>query len=238
MTEIPTQAMVLAAGIGKRMRPLTDHIPKPMIEVAGRTLVDRAIDQLEHAGVNSLVVNSSYKAEILERHLLKRASPHIVFSREAEPLETGGGIARALHHFGKAPFFVVNGDIIWTNGHTPALYRLAEQWNDDLDALLLVHSTDTAMGYDGNGDFFIKPGGFMARREPDGGAPFVYAGVQILHPRLFAEAPEGAFSLNLLYDKAIKANRIKALEHDGAWLHVGDPAGRAKAEAYLLANGN
>jgi MurNAc alpha-1-phosphate uridylyltransferase len=238
MTIIPKQAMVLAAGLGKRMRPLTDHIPKPMIEVANRTLVDRAIDQLEQAGVANIVVNSSYKAEVLEDHLSRRKSPHLLFSREAAPLETGGGIAHALHHFGNSAFFVVNGDIIWTNGRVPALKRLAASWNEDLDALLLLHPTQTAIGYDGIGDFFIDQDDHIIRRKPEEQAPFVYAGVQIVHPRLFVDAPKGAFSLNILYDKAIRDGRIKALKHDGAWLHVGDPAGRDKAEAYLLASGN
>ncbi len=236
---MPKQAMVLAAGLGKRMRPLTDHIPKPMIEVAGRTLVDRAIDQLEAAGVAKVVVNSSYKAEILEAHLAKRTMPEIVFSREVEPLETGGGIAHALGHFGADPFFAINGDIIWVNGNAPALQRLAGHWNEDLDALLLLHPVAAAIGYEGPGDFFVDSKNNLIRRAKDQKAPYVYAGVQMLHPRLFNHCPGGAFSLNVLYDKAMQSAppRINALIHDGVWLHVGDVAGRDNAEAYLLSRG-
>jgi len=238
-TVMPTQAMVLAAGLGKRMRPLTDHIPKPMIEVAGCTMVDRAIDYLEGAGVTRVVVNGSYKADLLEAHLKKRISPQLMFSREAEPLETGGGIAYALHYFSAAPFFAVNGDIIWTDGSAPALRRLASAWDDRLDALLLVHPVEKAIGYGGQGDFFLSPEGHLTRRAGSARAPYVYAGVQLLHPRLFKGAPRGAFSLNVLYDKAIETNppRIKAIVHDGAWLHVGDPQGKEQAEEYLRTNG-
>lgn len=229
------QAMVLAAGRGRRMAPLTDHIPKPMIEVAGRTLVDRAIDKLEQAGVTKAVINSSYKAEILENHLAKRSSPKIIFSREESLLETGGGIARALAHFGNHPFFAINGDVIWLDKKTSALEQLSHHWNTDLDALLLVHPRELAIGYDGNGDFFISEEGYVTRRKSAETAPYIYTGVQMLHPRLFVNSPAGAFSLNVLYDRAMQASppRIKALIYDGDWLHVGDPAGREKAEDYI-----
>jgi len=230
---MPRQAMVLAAGRGLRMRPLTDHMPKPMIEVAGESLIDRALDRLEEAGIEKVVVNTSYKAEMLEAHLSKRKNPHIVFSREEEALETGGGIARALEHFGGAPFFAVNGDIIWLDGAQPALMRLAEAWRNDLDALLLVHPVEKAVGYEGRGDFVVDAKGHITRAKPT--APYVYAGVQLLHPRLFENCPKGAFSLNLLYDKAMHASppRIRALIHDGDWLHVGDAQGLKAAEARL-----
>jgi N-acetyl-alpha-D-muramate 1-phosphate uridylyltransferase len=232
---MPKQAMVLAAGRGVRMRPLTDHCPKPMIEVAGRSLIDRALDRLEEAGVEKVVVNTSYKARMLEEHLSKRRYPRIVFSREQEALETGGGIARALHHFGGAPFFAVNGDVIWLDGKVAALARLAGEWEERLDALLLLHPVDRAIGYDGEGDFTLGPGGMLIRRKPQESAPFVYAGVQLLHPRLFEGAPEGAFSLNLLYDRAMSLSppRIRGLAHEGKWLHVGDPEGVKLAEASL-----
>src|SRR6266567_2626435 len=136
--KIPKQAMILAAGMGKRMGTLTDTIPKPMIEVGGRTLIDRAIDNLEAAGVNKIVVNTSYKAEIIEEHLKKRKSSQIIFSREEVPLETGGGIANALHHFEGDPFFSINGDVIWFDGQLPALQQLAENWDEKLDAVLLL----------------------------------------------------------------------------------------------------
>lgn len=229
-----SKGMVLAAGRGERMRPLTDVMPKPLIEVAGRSMADRAIDRLEEAGVSQVVVNTSYKAEMLESHLSKRAKPPIVFSREETALETGGGIAQALHHFGNEPFFAVNGDIIWLDGKVPALTRLADAWEDKLDALLLLHPVATAMGYAGKGDFFLN-GNNLTRRGENTSAPYVYAGVQLLHPRLFAGAPHGAFSLNLLYDKALAATppRVHALVHDGQWLHVGDVAGKKQAEKIL-----
>lgn len=232
----PKQAMVLAAGLGKRMRPLTDTLPKPLIEVAGRSLIDRAIDRLREAGVEKVVVNTSYLAEKLEAHLGKIHHPHIVFSREASPLETGGGIARALHHFASAPFFAVNGDVIWVNGSgQSALHRLSSHWQEGLDALLLLHPVAKAIGYEGRGDFSIEDDGSLVRSLPDKTAPYVYAGVQILHPQLFEGCPSGAFSLNLLYDKAMqrRPQRIKAIVHDGAWLHVGDPHGVTLAEDYL-----
>jgi MurNAc alpha-1-phosphate uridylyltransferase len=227
--------MVLAAGLGRRMRPLTDHLPKPLIEVAGRSLIDRAIDRLEEAGVERVVVNTSYLAPMLEAHLSKRKRPRILFSRESEPLETGGGIARALPHFGDDPFFAVNGDIIWLDGSQPALDRLAGHWDEGLDALLLLHPVRSAVGYEGHGDFDRNGDGTLIRRKPEATAPYVYAGVQLLHPRLFRGSPDGAFSLNLLYDKAMLANppRIKAVVHDGDWLHVGDVKGLRLAEERL-----
>lgn len=232
-----TQGMVLAAGRGERMRPLTDVMPKPMIEVAGRSMVDRAIDRLVEAGVEKLVVNTSYKAEMLEAHLSARSSS-IIFSREAVALETGGGIAQALHHFGEEPFFAVNGDIIWMDGTVPALQRLAAAWEEGMDALLLLHPVESAVGYSGKGDFFLTSGGELERRGERGVAPYVYAGVQLLHPRLFAGAPDGAFSLNVLYNRAMAKTlpTIKTIVHDGQWLHVGDVAGKEQAEQALRAS--
>lgn len=230
-----TKGMVLAAGRGERMRPLTDHMPKPMIEVAGRCMADRAIDRLIDAGVNDVLVNTSYKADMLEAHLAKRGN--ITFSREETALETGGGITKALLHFGQEPFFVVNGDIIWLDAGQPALLRLATAWDDAVDAVLLLHPTDKAVGYGGAGDFFYDAKGFT-RRGGNASAPYVFAGVQLLHPRLFKDVPDGAFSMNLLYDRLINASpqRIKAVIHDGKWLHVGDVDGKNKAEAILTAS--
>jgi MurNAc alpha-1-phosphate uridylyltransferase len=233
--QMPRQAMVLAAGLGQRMRPLTDTLPKPLILVAGRSLVDRAIDRLEEAGVKKVVVNTFYKAELLEAHLSKRKSPRILFSREEAPLETGGGVAQALPHFAGEPFFAVNGDVIWLNGRVSALERLASHWHDGLDALLLLHPVAQALGYGGEGDFRVNAAGHLARRSPEKTAPYVYAGVQLLHPRLFEGCPKGRFSLNLLYDKALQASppRMGAVVHDGGWLHVGDLKGLAAADAHL-----
>lgn len=230
-----TKGMVLAAGRGERMRPLTDVMPKPMIEVAGRSMIDRAIDRLSEAGVAQIVVNTSYKAAMLEEYLAKRTDTNIIFSREETALETGGGIAQALHYFGDEPFYAANGDIIWLDGKSSALQRLADTWQDDIDAVLLLHPTQSAVGYAGAGDFFYSDSGGLMRRAGAVQAPYVFAGVQLLHPRLFAGVPKGAFSMNLLYDRLIaaKPQRIKAIIHDGTWLHVGDVEGKEKAEKML-----
>ncbi len=227
--------MVLAAGLGKRMGSLTEKIPKPMIEIAGRALIDRAIDQLEIAGVTKVVVNTCYKADMLEAYLRRRTSLQILFSREEERLETGGGIANALHHFGNEAFFSVNSDVIWFEQDAPALKLLAQNWDDGLDALLLLHPTKNAVGYEGKGDFFADEAGSLIRRDPEGTAPYIYTGLQILHPRIFAGCPTGAFSLNLLYDKAIHASppRLKAVIHTGELLNVGDEKGKALAEEHI-----
>ncbi len=235
MIHVPKQAMILAAGLGKRMRPLTDTIPKPLIEVHGSALIDRAIAQLELAGVEKIIVNTSYKADLLEAHLQKYTSPQIILSYEEEPLETGGGIAKALHHFNDMPFFCINGDVIWIDHQSPALKSLAQKWNNDLDAVLLLHPTQTAIGYEGKGDFNVADNGDLIRRESNEKAPYIYTGIQMLHPRLFQGCPAGAFSLNLLYDKAINAfpTKIKAIVHDGVLLNVGDPTGVKLAEEYI-----
>lgn len=222
-------AMVLAAGLGVRMRPLTDDKPKPMVELAGRTLLDRALDRLFEAGVRRAVVNTHYKAEVIHRHLGDRDD--IVLSHEEARLETGGGVSRALPHFGDDPFFVVNSDAVWLDGPVPALTRLAEAWDDAaMDALLLLQPVGAATGYEGSGDYHRTAEGTLRRRDKDGTAPYLFAGVQILHPRLFARVPDGAFSLNILYDRAQAAGRLFGLEHDGEWFHVGTPEELARTE--------
>lgn len=221
----PTTAMVLAAGLGTRMRPLTDDRPKPLIEVAGRTMLDRALDRLRESGIERAVVNCHYLGDQIAEHVAGVAEPDIVLSREDDLLlDTGGGVRNALSHLGPNPFYVVNADIIWLNGRASALDRLAAVWDDaTMDALLLVHSSARAVGYTGMGDFFAEADGRLTRREEVGMAPFVYTGVQIVHPRLFEDAPDGAFSLNVLYDRAIEAERLYGLSHDGEWYHVGTP---------------
>jgi MurNAc alpha-1-phosphate uridylyltransferase len=224
-------AMVLAAGLGTRMRPLTDDRPKPMVALAGRTLLDRALDKLAAAGVRRIVVNTHYFAAIIHRHLDGRDG--IVVSHEAERLETGGGVRRALGALGTHPFFVVNSDAVWLDGGVPALTRLAAAWDDArMDALLLLQPVAAAIGYAGRGDYRMESGR-LHRRAGDETAPFLFAGVQILHPRLFEGAPGGAFSLNLLYDKAQAAGRLYGIVHDAEWFHVGTPADLAAAEEYL-----
>lgn len=227
-----SRGMVLAAGLGLRMRPLTTARPKPLIALRGQTLLDRALERLAAAGVAEAVVNSHFKAEMIAAHLAGR--PGVTVSHEPALLDTGGGVRKALRHLGDGPFIVVNSDTVWIDGPTPALARLAAAWNDaTMDALLLVHPAVTAHGYHGAGDYFVEPDGPARRRREFEVAPFVFTGVQILHPRLFRTSPDGAFSLNLLYDRAEAEGRLHALVHDGDWYHVGTPPDLAAAEAEL-----
>ncbi len=231
----PRVAMVLAAGLGKRLRPITDTRPKPLVEVAGRTMLDRVLDSLTGAGIERCVVNTHYLAAQIEAHLAARGRPAVRLSHEQALLDTGGGVARALPHLGTEPFFVVNADILWDEGPGgPALVRLAEAFDAaTMDALLLLVPRGRAVGYDGPGDFGIDGAGRLARRGTAETAPFVFTGLQVLKPGLFAGAPEGAFSLNLLYDRAIAAGRLFGLEHTGRWFHIGTPEGLALAEDAL-----
>jgi len=234
MTEAPKRAMVLAAGLGLRMRPITDQLPKPLIEVAGRTLLDRALDRLEAAGVEQAVVNAHYLANAIERHMRSRIKPAITISREDTLLETGGGVRQALAHLGDQPFYVVNSDIAWLDGPRQALLRLASAWDDArMDALLLVHSVAKTDDYDGFGDFYLSPGGKLRRRKRGEIAPFLFTGVQILHPRLFEGTEVKPFSLNVLFDRAEKAGRLHGLVNDGQWFHIGTPSGLAIARREL-----
>lgn len=235
----PKRAMVLAAGLGLRMRPITDDRPKPLIEIAGRTMLDRALDRLEAFGIERAVVNSHYLADQIEAHLAARPTPATENSREDELLDTGGGVAKALPRLGKGPFFAVNADIVWLDGPKPALDRLAEAWDDAaMDALLLVQVAPKAFGYRGTGDYNVDQIGRMRRREEREVAPFVFTGIQLLHPRLFKGVPDGPFSLNLLYDRAEREGRLYAIVHDGEWFHIGTPAGLAEAESEFAAGGN
>ena len=227
-------AMVLAAGLGTRLRPLTETVPKPLVTVAGQTLLDWALDRLVDADVETAVVNLHHLGEQIEAHLKNRQRPKIVFSPEAERLETGGGIARALPRLGSGPFFSVNADVLWLNGPRDALSRLAGNWNDEtMDGLLLLHESVFAFGYDGDSDFLMDASGRLTRRPERELAPYLFTGVQILHPRLFQGAPAGKFSLNVLYDRAIEAGRLYGLVHDGEWFHVGTAEGLAEAEDYM-----
>ena len=230
----PKTAMVLAAGLGLRMRPVTETLPKPLVEVGGRTLLDRILDRLGDAGVDKVVVNLHHLGSLIETHLAPRLKPAIEFSPEAELLETGGGVAKALPLLGDGPFWVANGDVLWLDGPGSALGRLAAAWDDArMDGLLLLHETVNAYGYQGRGDFLADPLGRLVRRPECQVTPFLFTGVQILHPRLFATAPAGPFSLNRLYDRAIAAGRLYGVIHDGEWFHVGTPEALAEAEAYL-----
>jgi len=236
----PTSAMVLAAGLGKRMRPLTDHLPKPMISIAGRTMIDRVLDKLVEAGVRKAIINTHYKAEMLADYIKKRQQTidmELIISYEEVLLETGGGVAKALPYIGDEPFYAINSDIVWLDGKQPALDHLASVWDSEtMDGLLLLHKVSRAIGYNGNGDFDLI-GDHQLKRDNSPSFPYVFTGVQILSPKLFTDIPEGPFSLNVLYGRARQSsgvlNRIGGVEHTGDWLHIGTPEGVRLAEEFI-----
>ena len=232
---IPYKAMVLAAGLGTRLKPVTDTLPKALVQVDNRALIDHALDRQEAVGVGEVVVNTHYLAEQLQAHLSGRKSPVLQISHEDDLLDTGGGIAKALPLLGDDPFLAVNADAFWLNGPYDALQRMAHTWDDDtMDGLLLLHSTVEAYGYTGLGDFCAPLGdGVLTRRLEGEVSPWLFTGIQMLHPRLFKTAPDGAFSLNLLYDRAIESGRLLGVVHDGEWFHVGTPQGLEEAETYM-----
>ncbi|HTS40079.1 MAG TPA: nucleotidyltransferase family protein [Xanthobacteraceae bacterium] len=234
----PRRAMVLAAGRGERMQPITNRIPKPLVAVDGKALIDHVLDRLADAGVERAVVNVHYLADQLERHLAGRKKPQIVISDEREKLlDTGGGVVKALDTLGHAPFFHVNSDTIWIDGVQPNLTRLAASFDlARMDALLLLAPTTTSIGYSGRGDFRMLPDGRLERRAEREVAPFVYAGAAILTPALFQDAPQGAFSLTRLFDKAQAAGRLFGLRLEGVWMHVGTPEAIRIAEEAIRAS--
>jgi MurNAc alpha-1-phosphate uridylyltransferase len=234
---MPTSAMVLAAGLGTRMRPHNGNIPKPLVEMGGKSLIDYSLDRLADAGVERAVVNVHHLADVLERHLATRKRPQIVISDERSTLlGTGGGIAKALPLLGNAPFFLVNSDTVWLDGVKPNFVRLAETFDADaMDALLLLAPTAGSVGYAGRGDYAMLPDGRLRRRAENQVVPFVYAGAAILAPALFADAPADAFSLTLLFDRAGANGRLFGLRLEGVWMHVGTPEAVAAAEAALAA---
>jgi MurNAc alpha-1-phosphate uridylyltransferase len=234
--------MVLAAGYGLRLRPITETVPKPLVTVAGRTMLDRALDALAEAGVAEAVVNVHYLGHKIEEHLRLRSAagrgPATDVSPERRLLDTGGGIKNALARLGSQPFLAVNADIVWEDGAVPALRRLAAGFDPlRMDALLLMVPRGRAVGFDGPGDFFMEAGGRLVRRGERATAPYVYAGLQMLAPALFANAPEGPFSLNRLYDRAAGSGRLFGIEHDGAWYHVGTPDALKETDRLLTVNG-
>ena len=237
---MPETAMLLAAGLGTRMRPLTHDRPKPMIEVAGRTLIDRLLDMLVAAGVQHAVVNVHWKADMLRRHLSGRSDIEIVISDETDRLlETGGGLARARPLLGDAPVFVLNTDAIWEPATPAPLQRLASAFDPDrMDECLLLARTEASLGYDGPGDFLMDgvPGalaGRLTRRGAAPSAPWAFAGVRIMQPSLYDDEPAEPFSANRVWDRVLAAGRLFGLPLDASWLHVGDPGALAAAEARL-----
>ncbi len=230
-----TKAMVLAAGMGTRMRPLTDNLPKPLVAVAGKPLIDHVLDTLENAHIETVVVNVHYHADKLEQHLEGRASPAIIISDEREHLlDSGGGIVKALPHLGDAPFFLMNADTIWTESVTPNLARMAAHFDPaSMDCLLLLAPTAHSLGYDGRGDFTMDEDGTLTRRQEGLIAPYVYAGAALLAPQAFAGWHAEPFSLNRIFDQLIAKDRIKGLRLEGTWMHVGTPQAVLDAEAHL-----
>jgi len=225
--------MVLAAGLGKRMRPITVTVPKPLVEVAGRALIDHSLDRLASAGVETAVVNIHYLPQLMRAHLARRRRPPegAISDETAQLLDTGGGIRHALPLLGDAPFYLLNSDSFWIEGARPNLHWLAGAWDDArMDVLLLLAPTVRAVGYRGRGDFRMDTNGRLTRRPEREVVPFAYAGAAIIHPRLFDGAPDGAFSLNLLFDKAGEAERLFGVRMDGVWLHVGTPEAITDAE--------
>lgn len=228
-------AMVLAAGYGQRMRPLTLTRPKPLVEVSGKALIDYGFDRLRAAGVETAVVNVHYLGDQIETWAGKQAKPRIIISDErAEILDTGGGVAKALPLLGEEPFFVLNSDSFWVDEGEPALDRLRAAWDDTkMDCLLLLSPLERTVGYDGVGDFILGQDGRIARRVNSGGQPLAYVGGYLVSPRLFDGAPQGSFSMNKLWDKAIAQGRLFGLRHLGRWLHVGTPEAIPLAEQAL-----
>jgi len=233
---MPRRAMVLAAGMGVRMKPLTDRIPKPLVKVGGKALIDYVLDRLDAVGVERVVINVHYLADVLERHLAGRKN-FVISDERDQILETGGGVVRALPLLGAAPFFLVNSDTIWIDGVQPNLARLAAAFDAKrMDALLLLAPTATSVGYSGRGDYAMAPSGELERRGERAVVPFVYAGAAIFSPALFADTPSGPFSLTRLFNRAEEAGRLHGLRLEGVWMHVGTPAAIAEAEAALVAH--
>jgi N-acetyl-alpha-D-muramate 1-phosphate uridylyltransferase len=232
---MPKQAFVLAAGLGTRMRPYNGQVPKPLVAIGGKPLIDHVLDRLAEAGVERAVVNVHHLADALERHLASRARPQIVISDERSALlGTGGGIAKALPQLGEAPFFLVNSDTVWLDGVKPNFARLADAFDAaTMDALLLLAPTTDSIGYAGRGDYAMLPDGSLRRRAEREVVPFVYAGAAILSRALFADAPAGAFALTLLFDRAGAKGRLFGLRLEGVWMHVGTRDAVAAADAAL-----
>ena len=239
MSTAPKTAMVLAAGLGTRMRPLTDDRPKALVEVGGRALIDHVLDRLADAGVEKAVVNVHWFADRLEAHLAARGrGPEIVISDErGELLETGGGLKKAVPLLGDAPVFVANIDSVWLD-RGDALSELSRLWDPKhMDAALLLARREGSIGFEGDGDFFLADDGRLTFRGEAAYSPFAYMGVHICRPDYVAEGPEGPFSLSGLWRKSAAAGRLFGCVLDGDWMHVGDPQARDEAEARLAQGG-
>ncbi|MCF6320818.1 MAG: nucleotidyltransferase family protein [Rhizobiaceae bacterium] len=226
------KAMILAAGLGTRMLPLTRHIPKPLIEINGRSLIDYKLEAARRVGVKTAVVNVHYLADKIEEHLAFCDNPQIILSDEREKLlDSGGGIQKALPHFADEPFFVLNSDVFWHGDKIPALSQLSKYWDGDkMDILMALAHREKAIGFYGAGDFFNDGDNRLTRRGENKTAPFAFAGDYIVHPRIFQNAPKEPFSANLLYDQAIAKGRLFGVPLEGLWLHVGTPQSIGEAQ--------
>lgn len=234
LTNVGRAAMILAAGLGTRMRPLTDKRPKPLIEVKGRSLIDRSMDRIREAGIEQVVVNKHYLADQIDAWAAKQSDPPVVVSDErAELLDTGGGVANVLALLGNEPFFVFNSDSFWVDGPVPALERMRAAWRGgQMDCMLLLSDPARSVGFDSSSDFSIDADGRLERFSGESGG-YIYCGCYLVSPQLFADAPGGAFSMNDLWNKALERGRLFGLVHDGLWLHVGTPEAIKDAEDAL-----
>jgi len=236
MTIQPRTAMILAAGLATRMRPLTNETAKPLLMLGGRTLLDHALDHLVAEGVKTVVVNAFWQADKIIAHLAHRQPPpETIAIRETGLLDTGGGVRNARAQLGSRPFFVINGDAFWLNGPTTALGRLAAAFGDDVDVVLLVHRTCQVHAETGPGDFAVDQLGIPRRRREREIVPYIFAGASLMRPDLLDRAPEGPFSLNRMWDHAMAAGRIRVVVHDGIWFHLSTPADLVEAEQVLEA---
>ncbi len=233
--EHATRALVLAASFGERMRPLTDRLPKPLIRLGDRPLLDHVLDRLAEAGVTDAVVNVHYLADQIEMHLRPRKTPRITISDERGALlDTGGAVKKALPLLGQAGFFVHNSNSVWIESGGSTLSRMIEAWRPEvMDSLLLLAPVASSLGYPGRGDFSLSETGEVRRRGRDETVPFVFAGVSINHPRLFANCPDGPFSINRVWDEVLSKGRLATIVHDGTWMHIGTPSALQDAERCL-----
>ncbi|MFM7083393.1 MAG: nucleotidyltransferase family protein [Hyphomicrobium sp.] len=228
-------AMILGAGLGTRMRPLTITVPKPLVLLQNRPLIDHVIDRLSGAGITKVVVNVHYLADKLEEHLKKTKNPRIIISDERQKLlDTGGGIIKALPLIGPNPFIIHNSDTTWIEKKEKWINALINAWDPDrMDALMILAHKSQSIGYEGEGDFFIETSGALRRREKNSTAPYVFAGVSIAHPRIFLNNPIDTFSLNVLWDRAMKNDRLHGIKVEGTWMHLGTPSALKAAEEQL-----
>lgn len=236
MTISPEKAMILAAGLGVRMRPITERTPKPLVRVAGKAMLDWALEKLDQAGVEKTVINIHHHAAVMRLWIQdhEHVSRIIISDESACLLDSGGGVRYALPALGWDPFFLLNADAVWMNGSERALSRLAQRWNfGNMDGLMLLVPTSLAMGYCGDGDFFMEDSGQLRRAANGEKAPYVYAGVMILNPSIFVDVPSEPFSLNVIFDRMLEQGRLFGLVHDGAWFHIGTPEALEQAETYF-----